>query len=81
MIVVAAAVAAAAAAAPPAVLEASREVGDFGAELSFGGVALHGVLGVPVDADQQAVRSAYKKLLLQWHPDKHGQKGTRNPSG
>ncbi len=29
------------------------------------------VLGVERSADQDAIRTAYRKLALQWHPDKH----------
>ena len=29
------------------------------------------VLGVPRDADAQAIRKAYRKLALRWHPDRH----------
>ena len=29
------------------------------------------VLGVPRTADEKAIRSAYRKLVLRWHPDKN----------
>lgn len=29
------------------------------------------VLGVPRDADAKAIKSAYRKLALKWHPDRH----------
>jgi curved DNA-binding protein CbpA len=28
-------------------------------------------LGVPKDADEKVIKKAYKKLAVQWHPDKH----------
>ena len=28
-------------------------------------------LGVSKDADQSVIKTAYKKLALKWHPDKH----------
>jgi len=31
------------------------------------------VLGVPRDADEKAIKNAYHKLAMKWHPD-------RNPS-
>lgn len=33
------------------------------------------VLGVPRDAEAQAIKKAYRKLALAWHPDKHQEKG------
>jgi DnaJ family protein B protein 6 len=32
------------------------------------------VLGVPEDAEQDQIKKAYKKLALQWHPDKNPDK-------
>lgn len=29
-------------------------------------------LGVPRDADDRAIKKAYRKLAKEWHPDKHG---------
>ena len=29
------------------------------------------VLGVPRDADAKAIKQAYRKLALEWHPDRH----------
>ena len=31
----------------------------------------HEVLGIPMDSDEDAINSAFKKLSLVWHPDKH----------
>ena len=33
--------------------------------------SLYDVLGVSLKADQREIRSAYKKLARQWHPDKN----------
>jgi len=32
---------------------------------------LYETLGVPVDADETAIRKSYRRLALQWHPDKN----------
>lgn len=32
---------------------------------------LYGILGIKKDADNAAIKSAYRKLAIQWHPDKH----------
>ena len=31
----------------------------------------YGILGVPPDADQAAIKAAYRKLAQQWHPDRN----------
>jgi DnaJ family protein C protein 7 len=31
----------------------------------------YSILGVPKDADDKTIKKAYKKLAVQWHPDKH----------
>lgn len=36
----------------------------------------YGVLGVSVDSSDEQIRRAYRKLAMQWHPDKW----TKNPS-
>lgn len=35
---------------------------------------LYGVLGVPPDADADAIRRAYRARALEWHPDKNPQR-------
>ena len=35
---------------------------------------LYAVLGIPVDANDQQIKTAYRKLSLKYHPDK-------NPNG
>jgi len=32
---------------------------------------LYDLLEVPKDADEEAIKKAYKKLAVKWHPDKH----------
>lgn len=32
----------------------------------------YGLLGVPQDADKELIRTAYRKLITLYHPDKHG---------
>eukprot|EP00595_Chromulina_sp_UTEXLB2642_P002016 CAMPEP_0196762172 /NCGR_PEP_ID=MMETSP1095-20130614/1546_1 /TAXON_ID=96789 ORGANISM="Chromulina nebulosa, Strain UTEXLB2642" /NCGR_SAMPLE_ID=MMETSP1095 /ASSEMBLY_ACC=CAM_ASM_000446 /LENGTH=407 /DNA_ID=CAMNT_0042112601 /DNA_START=156 /DNA_END=1379 /DNA_ORIENTATION=- len=36
----------------------------------YQGMDAYAVLGVPKTADQQQIKSAYRKLVAQWHPDK-----------
>lgn len=31
----------------------------------------HEVLGIPIDSDADAINTAFKKLSVVWHPDKH----------
>jgi len=31
---------------------------------------LYGILGIPIDADQATIRSAYRMLALRYHPDR-----------
>ena len=31
----------------------------------------YAVLGVPRDADEKTLKRAYRKLSMQWHPDKN----------
>jgi len=44
------------------------------------------VLNVPVDADLETLKCAYRKMALKWHPDKVRQRESENgllylPSG
>ena len=32
---------------------------------------LYSILGVPKGADEEAIKKAYRKLALKWHPDRH----------
>ena len=32
---------------------------------------LYEILGVPTTADEDAIKKAFRKLALKWHPDKH----------
>jgi len=34
----------------------------------------YAILGVPRDADDDAIKKAYKKMAIKWHPDKHASK-------
>ncbi|KAK6122359.1 hypothetical protein DH2020_043869 [Rehmannia glutinosa] len=45
-------------------------------ECSGGSPLYYRVLGVRTDASDEEIRRAYRKLAMQWHPDKW----TRNPS-
>ncbi|KAL4002839.1 DnaJ domain family protein [Acanthocheilonema viteae] len=40
-------------------------------DLSNGSSCFYSILGVPRNADDVAIRKAYRKLALQWHPDKN----------
>mmetsp|Transcript_4098 Transcript_4098/g.14662 ORF Transcript_4098/g.14662 Transcript_4098/m.14662 type:complete len:120 (+) Transcript_4098:295-654(+) len=33
---------------------------------------LYSILGVDFEASEEAIRKAYMRLALRWHPDKHG---------
>ena len=35
------------------------------------------ILGVPLDAAPGEIRSAFRRLALQYHPDRRGEAGTR----
>uniref|UniRef100_A0A0R3RL38 J domain-containing protein n=1 Tax=Elaeophora elaphi TaxID=1147741 RepID=A0A0R3RL38_9BILA len=46
--------------------------GSYDDDLSSSGTScLYSILGVPRNADDVAIRKAYRKLALQWHPDKN----------
>ena len=34
----------------------------------------YAILGVSKDVDDAALKKAYKKQAMKWHPDKHGSK-------
>uniref|UniRef100_A0A915PH31 J domain-containing protein n=1 Tax=Setaria digitata TaxID=48799 RepID=A0A915PH31_9BILA len=40
-------------------------------DFSSASTCFYSVLGVPRNADSAAIRKAYRKLALQWHPDKN----------
>uniref|UniRef100_K1QRA8 Chaperone protein dnaJ n=1 Tax=Magallana gigas TaxID=29159 RepID=K1QRA8_MAGGI len=40
--------------------------------MGFSRSEAYDVLELPIGADQDSVRTSYKRLALKWHPDKHG---------
>mmetsp|Transcript_41299 Transcript_41299/g.83022 ORF Transcript_41299/g.83022 Transcript_41299/m.83022 type:complete len:229 (-) Transcript_41299:183-869(-) len=45
--------------------------GEYQANMSLRGGSLYTTLGVTTQASQTEIRTAYKKLALEWHPDKN----------
>jgi len=46
-----------------------RSVAGFGAAYLFSAMSYYDVLGIPIDADEEAIRSAFRGLARRYHPD------------
>jgi molecular chaperone DnaJ len=47
----------------------------------YAGLDAYQILGVPRNADAKVIKSAYRKLVAQWHPDKFPDDQTKKAEG